>query len=36
MVENIDLAMKTLTEKGFRIITEDDLDADNLPPQDIY
>src|SRR6056297_612429 len=31
MVENIDLAMQTLQEKGFRIITEDDLSDDGSP-----
>ncbi len=31
MVENIDLAMQTLQEKGFRIITEDDLSDDGTP-----
>lgn len=29
MVEGIDMAMKTLHEKGFRIITEADLDGDD-------
>lgn len=32
MVENIELAMQTLREKGFRIITEGDLSDDPLPP----
>lgn len=33
MVENIDLAMQTLKEKGFRIITEADLEnGDGLSP----
>ena len=33
MVDNIELAMETLREKGFRIITEGDLDDDNLPSE---
>lgn len=33
MVDNIELAMETLKEKDFRIITEGDLDDDNLPSE---
>ncbi len=32
MVENIELAMQTLREKGFRIITEHDIGDDATPP----
>lgn len=32
MVENTELAMQTLREKGFRILTEADLGDDTLPP----
>jgi len=31
MVENVELAMETLTGKGFRLITEGDLDGDSNP-----
>lgn len=31
MVENTELAMETLTTKGFRLITEGDLDMDSPP-----
>lgn len=31
MVENLELAMETLNAKGFRIITEGDLQDDNVP-----
>ena len=33
MVENIELAMETLVEKGFTIITEGDLDDDPAKDQ---
>jgi len=31
MVENIEFAMETLTSKGFRLITEGDLENDEHP-----